>query len=375
MSSDVSRRSAIGGKKMRKRKELDALTGTIIGTNNRNRRLMCSSESDSCSSSRAPTPIKLRRQITRRRKHRFISNTWCSALRMSLMFGCVVWVVFETYTFFDIRKIQLHLQTQLDEVAAGNQGVPDDLQKCHAMSKQLQINQTDIYQQLSGFNLQITNLTLQVKQLHTSLLSIEKRIPPHVPSPDVRKDLSAEVAKFGSELEDLNINVRALKENTASLQSNQKKLDSNITQIIGNLTLIRGSKTDETSINRMSDELRVQINDLSSNITAANQTLSSKLVWLSQDQKKDKDEIEKLKENSQKFLAQLKTIESKYQISEDELTKKFTDTKLEVSNLKNQIDKIASNVTSLHAQSVPDNSIVKSPSQLPESNSTTQHKP
>lgn len=75
-------------------------------------------------------------------------------------------------------------------------------------------------------------INLQVKQLHTSLLSIEKRIPPHVPSPDVRKDLSAEVAKFGSELEDLNINVRALKENTASLQSNQKKLDSNITQII-----------------------------------------------------------------------------------------------------------------------------------------------
>lgn len=105
------------GKKMRKRKELDALTsgGTMIGGVGRNRRLMCSSDSDSCSSSRAPTPISLRRQITRRRKRSFVANTWYNALRMFLTFGCVVWVVFETYTFLDIRKIQVHLQTQLDE--------------------------------------------------------------------------------------------------------------------------------------------------------------------------------------------------------------------------------------------------------------------
>jgi len=47
-------------------------------------------------------------------------------------------------------------------VAAGNRGVPDDLQKCHSMSKQLQQNQTDIYQRLSVYNGQITNLTQQV---------------------------------------------------------------------------------------------------------------------------------------------------------------------------------------------------------------------
>lgn len=116
----MSRRSSAvaGGKRMRKRKELDALTGSgggpVVGVG-RNRRLMCSSDSDSCSSSRAPTPIKLRRQITRRRKRSLIANTWCSALRVFLAFGCIVWVVFETYTFLDIREIQLHLQTQLDE--------------------------------------------------------------------------------------------------------------------------------------------------------------------------------------------------------------------------------------------------------------------
>lgn len=47
-------------------------------------------------------------------------------------------------------------------VAAGNRGVPDDLQKCHAMSKQLQQNQTDIYQRLMVYDGQVANLTSQV---------------------------------------------------------------------------------------------------------------------------------------------------------------------------------------------------------------------
>lgn len=48
-------------------------------------------------------------------------------------------------------------------VADGNQGVPDDLQKCHTMSKQLQQNQTDIYQRLTVYDGRITNLTSQVR--------------------------------------------------------------------------------------------------------------------------------------------------------------------------------------------------------------------
>lgn len=46
-------------------------------------------------------------------------------------------------------------------VAAGNQGVPDDLQKCHTMSKQLQQNQTDINKRLTVYDGQVTNLTQQ----------------------------------------------------------------------------------------------------------------------------------------------------------------------------------------------------------------------
>lgn len=56
-------------------------------------------------------------------------------------------------------------------VAAGNRGVPDDLQKCHAMSKQLQQNQTDINQRLTVYDGQITNLTLQVSFIFMILVT------------------------------------------------------------------------------------------------------------------------------------------------------------------------------------------------------------
>ncbi|XP_025418962.1 uncharacterized protein LOC112689458 isoform X1 [Sipha flava] len=363
MSSDVSRRSsaAAGGKKMRKRKELDALTGggTAIGGVNRNRRLMCSSDSDSCSSSRAPTPIKLRRQITRRRKRTFITNTWCSAFRMFLTFGCIVWVVFETYTFLDIHKIQVHLQTQLDQVAAGNRGVPDDLQKCHAISKQLQQNQTVINQRLTVYDGQITNLTLQITLLGTRLSMVEKNIKEKTGillTSDASKELSPQVAQLGSNYQDLSTSVKSLKDTVSSLLSYQTTLKANITSIEKSLNNAGIVKTDETKINNVSEKLHRLIDDIKSNITSMNQTLTSKIDWLSSDQKNDRVDIEKLKEDRQQLIAQVKTIESECKSTEIKFTKSFKEVDSKMISLKTHIDMIATNVTNLHAQSISNDS-------------------
>ncbi|XP_050520571.1 uncharacterized protein LOC126893996 isoform X1 [Daktulosphaira vitifoliae] len=364
MSSDVCRRSAIGGKKMRKRKELDALTGTIIGNNNKSRRLMYSSESDSCSSSRAPTPIKLRRQITRRRKSSFISNTWCSAFRMSLTFGCILWVMFVTYTFLDIRKIQLHLQSQLDEVAAGNLGVPDDLQKCHAMSKQLQQNQTVIRQHVIEFKDKMDNLTQRIEKLQDGLSSVEGRIPTiPLTSPGAMRDLSKTVASFGSEIKDISNNVNSLKESSVLMQSNYNKLQFNITAINNTLSNLSGVKNDESFVNNMSEKFTSQLNNLSVNLTSVNSTLTSKFDWVSGDQKSNRVEIEKLKENSQRLISQVKTIESECQASKDKINKLSSDVDSKLSYLKIQIENITENVTNLHVMSKPEN-ISKNSSQL-----------
>ena len=56
-------------------------------------------------------------------------------------------------------------------VIAGSEGVPDALQKCHSLSRDLQNNQTIIFTHLSDFKLQINNFTTQVKLLCFNFLS------------------------------------------------------------------------------------------------------------------------------------------------------------------------------------------------------------
>lgn len=47
-------------------------------------------------------------------------------------------------------------------------------------------------------------------------------------------------------------------------------------------------KTDETKINNVSEKLHRLIDDIKSNITSMNQTLSSNIDWLNTDQKHDR---------------------------------------------------------------------------------------
>jgi hypothetical protein len=47
-------------------------------------------------------------------------------------------------------------------VAAGSQGVPEELQKCHSLSRELQQNQTMLSKNLSALSVQLENFGVQV---------------------------------------------------------------------------------------------------------------------------------------------------------------------------------------------------------------------
>jgi hypothetical protein len=50
-------------------------------------------------------------------------------------------------------------------VAAGSQGVPEELQKCHSLSKELQQNQTLLSRNLTALSLQLENFNVQVREM------------------------------------------------------------------------------------------------------------------------------------------------------------------------------------------------------------------
>jgi hypothetical protein len=51
-------------------------------------------------------------------------------------------------------------------VAAGSQGVPEELQKCHSLSKELQQNQTLLFRNLTALSLQLENFSVQVCEMY-----------------------------------------------------------------------------------------------------------------------------------------------------------------------------------------------------------------
>ncbi|VVC30751.1 Hypothetical protein CINCED_3A023844 [Cinara cedri] len=364
-------------------------------TSNKSYELLDMSESDSSSSTHVPpliltSPRKKRYRKFGSSRDKFVEKVTFEKCHLQTRTVClffilsvlIVWLV--TMSWF-INALQNELDKfnhTIITIAAGNRGVPDDLQKCHAMSKQLQQNQTEINQRLTVYDGRIANLTIQVTDLNTRLLSVEKKINDNtdlISNPDAKKDpsvkvLSSEVAKLGSNYKDLSDSVKSLKDIASSLQSYQTILRANITSISEKLNNVGSVKTDETMINNVSEKLHELIENTASNVTSINRTLTSRIDWLSGDQKTNRGEIEKLKENSQKLIAQVKTIENVCQTTDTKFTKSFNEIDSKIISLRTQIDKIATNVTSLHAQSNSNDSLTGS-SQLKGEKNGTQTKP
>lgn len=72
--------------------------------------------------------------------------------------------ILQFFVSYDIENIVFSVS-----VVAGNQGIPESLQKCHSQTKELQRNQTDLYSRFMGLNAKVINLTSEVSlQLYES---------------------------------------------------------------------------------------------------------------------------------------------------------------------------------------------------------------
>lgn len=187
---------------------------------------------------------------------------------------------------------------------AGSEGVPDALQKCHSLSRDLQNNQTTIFTRLSDLKQQINNFTIQLAHIQQGLHQVQEWFQAAPELANVPKDLNAlstSVATFGSQIRDLRATVNSLKETNMRVQDAQTIMQQNISSIkhtmleLSNVTQKpQILSTDETQIK--TDKLNSTILHLTSNVTHINETLSSKLQWVADDQDKDRKKLVLLQE-------------------------------------------------------------------------------
>ncbi|XP_072759354.1 uncharacterized protein [Anoplolepis gracilipes] len=208
------------------------------------------------------------------------------------------------WLFIDVRQQLTALRTELDQVIAGNEGVPDALQKCHSLSRDLQNNQTIIFSRLFDLKQQINNFTVQLAHIQQDLHKVQEYFqtaPEMATLPKRLNELSASVATFGSQINDLGATVKTLKETNVRIQDAQTAMQQNVSSIKQSMLELSNVtqkpqilSTNETQVKI--GKLNFTISHLMNNLTHVNKTLSSKLQWVADDQDEDRRKLVSLQE-------------------------------------------------------------------------------
>ncbi|XP_012285791.1 uncharacterized protein LOC105702650 isoform X2 [Orussus abietinus] len=224
-----------------------------------------------------------------------IISLWLAAILITFWLVALSW--FAAILYGEIGKMNISIKS----VIAGSEGVPDALQKCHSLSRDLQNNQTIIFSHLSDLKLQMNNFTAQLSGMQHGLRQVQETLqdsPELASVPKGLNELSNTVARFGSQIQDLGVTIATLKRTNAKLQDAQTTMRQNITDLKHSLDDIserfqspQALATNGTEIK--TEELNATIARLTSDLNRVNETLSTKLQ-LSDDDRKSLAELQNL---------------------------------------------------------------------------------
>nr|XP_050865341.1 uncharacterized protein LOC127070853 isoform X3 [Vespula vulgaris] len=251
-----------------------------------------------------------------------VISLWVVALLIIFWLIALSWVAAIFYG--EIER----MDTSIKLVIAGNEGVPDALQKCHSMSRDLQNNQTVIFSHLSDLRFQISNVTIQLVNIQHGLHQVQEWVHAAPELANVPKDLKAlstTVVSLGSQIRDLDSTVTTLKETNTRIQNIQTTMLQNITNIqhtVSELINITQKPqiltTNETKLK--TEELNAAILRVTNNLTHVNETLSRTLQWTSEDQKKDHKILNSLLDTTQNVSTKVISLQGEYAKISEQIT-------------------------------------------------------
>uniref|UniRef100_A0A182NJC3 Uncharacterized protein n=1 Tax=Anopheles dirus TaxID=7168 RepID=A0A182NJC3_9DIPT len=349
----------VGGKKMRKRRELDALVAHSLAKGSKgggrhaasngvasHDQLLSNSTDEQEDYSWQP---KVRTQ-SRCRTKRFSCLRTCGPL---LFVSCIfISLGFMYWLYFDIRQQISQYRIRIEQVSATSQNVPEALQKWHETSKNLEQNQTALNGKLRDMQQVLTNFFAELKQLRET---IDKK---NENSQEAQLNrLQSSVADLGSNIGDSNSRIGLLETRFDTIQADQKQLNktlddlqklfghiqnsTSMTDIIGGDGLAKGV---EKTIAELRDQLTGQLNNLAQNVTGELQVLKQKNVWLDSDLANQTKRIEQLFDNTVNISSHVLSIEAVWLEVRNNISVLEADRKL----VNDQLAALANVTTGLH---------------------------
>ncbi|XP_014256694.1 EF-hand calcium-binding domain-containing protein 14 [Cimex lectularius] len=361
------RGGGVASKKMRKRKELDALVGGVsakrVGGCKRPGSGGVSPQDQLLSESTGEEDYwgtKMNGKEKRRYANGGVKrgSGACSALlrlcTVLLIMACVVATVTVMWLFIDIREQATYLRSQLDQVTAGTQGVPEEIQQCHSLTRQLQNNQTQLFASLATISQKLVNFTNMISAVQGGLSNVQSKLhesPELINVPKGLQALSQSVATFTSSMQDVQATTLQLSEQYKTLSASIEKLSFNITDLhitVGDLKefVHKNVGNVSTSHDVVNDKIVSTVLDkLYPNISLIQQSVSQRLNWTKDDQHKDHKTIETLQENSNNMSSHLISLQNEfglYKFKYDQLVQNLSQINLQVSRNSDDLNNMKS---------------------------------
>nr|XP_049461334.1 uncharacterized protein LOC120947455 isoform X1 [Anopheles coluzzii] len=349
----------VGGKKMRKRRELDALVAHSLakGAKGGGRhaasngvashdQLLSNSTDEQEDYSWQP---KVRTQ-SRCRTKRFSCLRTCGPL---LFVSCIfISLGFMYWLYFDIRQQISQYRIRIEQVSATSQNVPEALQKWHETSKNLEQNQTALNGKLRDMEQVLTNFFTELKQLRET---IDKK---NENSQEAQLNrLQSSVADLGSNIGDANSRIGLLETRFDTIQAEQKQLNKTLDDLqklfgrIQNSTAVSDiiggdgvAKGMQKTIAELRDQLTGQLNNLAQNVTGELQVLKQKNLWLESDLSNQTKRIEQLFDNTVNISSHVLSVEAVWLEVRNNISGLEADRKI----INEQLGALANVTTGLH---------------------------
>ncbi|TMW54635.1 hypothetical protein DOY81_000166 [Sarcophaga bullata] len=240
-----------------------------------------------------------------------------------------IFVGFTYWLNFNLQQQIYEYRQKVEQVSAASQILPDTLQAWHETSKSLMKNQT--------------SMSLKISELQQSLQELWKNFSEYRSSQEAQKSYEKEekiVADFGAKIEAIATDVESMKEHYNSVNEKQtdlqhvfENLKSNFSDGLKNMAL-PVNYTEE--LKSLRSDLQAKIDKLESNTSFINDTLTQKSTIMQEELVKHKTKLDELFDRSANITSHVTSLENSW-----------PEYKQKVINLGNDIPRIEKDISML----------------------------
>ncbi|XP_022223867.2 uncharacterized protein LOC111075083 isoform X2 [Drosophila obscura] len=326
-----------GGKKMKKRRELDALIAQSSSSKRNTRRTAGATHSQdkllSVSTDDPEDYAWTNVAGTTRRSHRKMAYfRMCGPLLLGIIGILIVSILY--WLYFDLRQQMSDYRQKIEEVSAMSKNFPDTLQRWHETSSYLMKNQTAVIYEINELQKAIEGLRMNFSSLEVAVAVQRNR----------GKDEKM-VADFGAKLEAVATDIEGIKEHYNKYMEVQKSIQAETEALKANLSQLPMLHANEMPTNlsdNIADLNQTTLNSLkmlSNDLKVVNNTLSQTTNMLGEEISLHKTKIDDLMDRSENVTSHVATISNSW-----------PEYKQKVTNLDEALDKTEKEISLLNSK-------------------------